>query len=89
MLHFAVGVPREWSGRDRSAYYIFAALGFLELLHLYQAIPWCHDNFLGGQQAIPYWGSVPILSESPILLFSIPQLPHGIGIFQPYDKVTL
>lgn len=68
---------------------IFAALGFWELLYLYRAIPWCHDNFLGGQQTTPYWGSVACLSLSPTLLFSIPQLPRGLGIFQQYDKVTL
>jgi len=69
--------------------YIFGVPGFLELLHLYQAIPWCHDNFIGGQQAIPYRGFLPFLSVSPLLVFSIPQLPPGIGSFQQYDKVTL
>lgn len=83
----AVGVLRGWQGQQCVIISLLPR-GFMELLHLYQAVPWCHDNFLGGQQAIPYWGSVPFLSVSPILLFSIPQLPHGIGIFQRYDKVT-
>lgn len=87
-LCFAKG---KWqgSGRGKSASLYFCCPAFWELLYLYRAIPWCHDNFLGGQQTTPYWGSVASLSLSPTLLFSIPQLPHGLGIFQQYDKVTL
>lgn len=61
-MNFAVKVLREWSGRDKVHNHIFAALGFLELLHLYQAIPWCHSSFLGGQEAISYLKSIPFLS---------------------------
>lgn len=44
--------------------------------------PWCLSKLLGGQQTIPYCRTVPFLSLSPTLLFSIPQLPRGLEMFQ-------